>query len=100
LHVAAPILLGDENAEQELIFTDFNYQISNDSDVEEGTKHENQFENKDDEILLSGEWEADFSLEGREKHSANNKMAKWPLDLLIVSSLEMPLYFDSELANF
>ncbi|CAG8608871.1 7515_t:CDS:2 [Cetraspora pellucida] len=58
--------------------------------------HENQFENKDDKILLSSEWDADFSLGGREKHPANNETAKWSLDLFFVSSLEMPLYFDSE----
>ncbi|CAG8816058.1 9212_t:CDS:1, partial [Cetraspora pellucida] len=37
LHVAAPILLGDENVEQELVITDLDYQVSDDDDVEEGT---------------------------------------------------------------
>ena len=63
-------------------------------------EHEHQFENKDDEILLSSEWDSDFSLGGREKHPADDEMAKWPLDSLFVSSLEMPLYFNSELTNF
>ncbi|CAG8854417.1 12244_t:CDS:1, partial [Gigaspora margarita] len=63
-------------------------------------KHEHQFENKDDEILLSSEWDSDFSLEGREKHPADDETAKWPLDSLFVFSLEMPLYFDSEITNF
>ncbi|CAG8572003.1 17776_t:CDS:2 [Cetraspora pellucida] len=120
LHVAAPILLGNENVEQELVVTDLDYQVSDNDDVEEGTatrshnqknrsleenedlvgERENKFENKDNEILLLSEWDADFSLGGREKHPADDERAKWPLDLLIVSSLEMPLYFDSELTNF
>ncbi|CAG8797237.1 7387_t:CDS:2 [Cetraspora pellucida] len=101
LHVAAPILLGDENVEQELVITDLDYQVSDDNDVEEVTairshnqknrsleenedlvaeeeqrwenlinewievgERENKFKNKDDEILLLSEWDADFSLGG------------------------------------
>ncbi|CAG8581825.1 17268_t:CDS:2, partial [Dentiscutata heterogama] len=53
----APILSDEEANKQELVFTDLDYQI-------ELGDRENQFENKDNEILLSSEWNTDFSLEG------------------------------------
>ncbi|CAG8705028.1 8455_t:CDS:1, partial [Cetraspora pellucida] len=52
LNVAASILLGDENAEQELIFTDFDYQISDDSDVEEKTSTKSQNQSLENENLV------------------------------------------------
>ncbi|CAG8528174.1 5917_t:CDS:2 [Scutellospora calospora] len=88
------LMKNDETPEQELIITDLDYQVSSDNEdnVEEETTtrsyRENQFENKDDKILLS------------KKHPADDETAKWPLDSLFVSSLEMPVYFNSELANF
>ncbi|CAG8850419.1 9430_t:CDS:1, partial [Gigaspora margarita] len=39
-------------------------------------EHKYQFKNKDDEILLSSEWNSDFSLKEQEKHPADNKTAK------------------------
>src|SRR3990170_5090105 len=39
--------------------------------------HENQFENHDDEIFLSEEWNSDFNLEGREVHPVDDETAKW-----------------------
>ncbi|CAG8843480.1 33126_t:CDS:2, partial [Racocetra persica] len=100
LHVAAPILLGDENVEQELVVTDLDYQVSDDENEDSAAEEEqrwenlinewiefgereNKFENQDDEILLSSEWDADFSLGGREKHPADDETAKWSLDSLI-----------------
>ncbi|CAG8820915.1 32336_t:CDS:1, partial [Gigaspora margarita] len=35
LHVAVPILLGDKGTEQKLVNTDSDYQVSNDSYIEE-----------------------------------------------------------------
>lgn len=60
---------------------------------------ENQFENQDDEILLTSDWDSDFSFGGRDKHPADDETAKWPLDSLFISSLEKPSYFDSELIS-
>ncbi|CAG8817349.1 1893_t:CDS:1, partial [Racocetra fulgida] len=54
---------------------------------------ENQFEDRDDEILMTSDWDTDFGLGGREKHPADDEEAKWPLDSLFISSLETPLYF-------
>ncbi|CAG8853472.1 623_t:CDS:2, partial [Gigaspora margarita] len=75
LHVVVPISSGDKGTEQELVNSDLEYQVSNNSyyieedkttrrqmKIEFG-KHEHQFENKDDEILLSSKWDSDFSLE-------------------------------------
>ncbi|CAG8760238.1 12501_t:CDS:1, partial [Ambispora leptoticha] len=42
------------------------------------------------------DWDTDFSLGGREKHPADDEIAKWSLNSLFISSLEMPVYFDSE----
>ncbi len=38
--------------------------------------YENQFENHDDKIFLSEEWNSDFNLGGHEVHSADNETAK------------------------
>ncbi len=38
--------------------------------------HKNQFENHDDKIFLSKEWNSDFNLGGHEVHSADNETAK------------------------
>ncbi|CAG8839183.1 968_t:CDS:2, partial [Gigaspora margarita] len=98
LHVAAPISSGDKGTEQELVNSDSDYQVSDDGYYVEKDKttrqtneslEENKYlgeeeqrlslksiKNKDDEILLSSEWDSDFSLEGRKKYSTDNKMAK------------------------
>ncbi|CAG8751652.1 13365_t:CDS:2, partial [Dentiscutata heterogama] len=89
-YIAAPILSDEEANKQELVIMDLDYQLGD---------RENQFENKDDEILLSSKWDTDFSLGGREKYSANDEMAKWSLESLFLPSLEMPLYFDLELTS-
>jgi hypothetical protein len=47
---------------------------------------ENHFENNDEEIFLSTEWNSDFNLAGREVHPADDKKAKWSLITLFESS--------------
>ncbi|CAG8687145.1 3219_t:CDS:2, partial [Cetraspora pellucida] len=101
LHVATPILSDDESIEEELIITDLDYQVSDDGNVEEETTTRSYNRTnqslKENENLVAEEKQ---SLGGREKHSADDETAKWPLELLFVFSLKMPQYFDSELINF
>ena len=57
---------------------------------------ENQFENNDEEIFLSSEWNSDFNLAGREVHPADDETAKWRLITLFESSLESPSFLGSD----
>jgi hypothetical protein len=53
---------------------------------------ENKFDDDDDEIFLSTEWDNDFSLGGREIHPADDNTAKWNLNTLFEPSLESPAF--------
>jgi len=57
---------------------------------------ENQFENNDEEIFLSSEWNSDFNLAGREVHPADDETAKWHLITLFESSLESSSFLGSD----
>ncbi|CAG8495801.1 3156_t:CDS:2 [Scutellospora calospora] len=97
-HIWAPISSDDKIVEQELTIIDSNYQVSDNEDkdnVEEATASSN--ENFEDENLITED--TDFGFGRREKHPADDESAKWSLDLLFISSLEKPLYFDSELTS-
>ncbi|CAG8482467.1 633_t:CDS:2 [Ambispora leptoticha] len=82
----ARVAIHDETVEHEPTTIGFDYQTNQNSE-----------ENED---LVTGEeqsdWDTDFSLGGREKHPADDETAKWSLDSLFISSLEMLVYFDSE----
>ena len=59
-------------------------------------EHENQFDNTDDAILLSSEWNTDFELSGRTIHPADDDSAKWLLESLFISNLESPTYLNTD----
>src|SRR6266516_3572490 len=57
-------------------------------------EHENQFDNTDDATFLSSEWDTNFELGGRTIHPADDDSAKWPLDLLFITNLELPNFLE------
>ncbi|CAG8729867.1 533_t:CDS:2, partial [Racocetra fulgida] len=105
-------ILSDGEIDEELTITDSNYQVSdneNENNVEKDAtarsiteevqswenlinewikfgNRKNQFEDRDDEILMTSDWDTEFE-------------AKWSLDSLFISSLETPLYFGSEFTS-
>ncbi|CAG8723526.1 11213_t:CDS:2 [Dentiscutata erythropus] len=69
--------------------------IYQDNEAETEKNHENQFENEEDYIFSSSEWNNDFSFAGCTIHPADNKNAKWPLDSLYILELEPSLFLDN-----
>ena len=57
---------------------------------------ENRFGDENDESFLSSEWNSDFNFAGRSVHPADDEIAKWSLTTLFESSLESPLFLDSD----
>ncbi|CAG8786795.1 18007_t:CDS:2, partial [Dentiscutata erythropus] len=119
LHIAAPISSDDESS-KELTISDLDYQVSDNesksnideaitgpSNIEkiapgsntESGEQESQSENQDDKILLASDWDMNFGFGKRNKHLADDETAKWPPDLLFISSLEAPSFFESELTS-
>ncbi|CAG8698118.1 16616_t:CDS:2 [Dentiscutata erythropus] len=91
LHIAAPI---PNNKDKELEPDgDELYQVKW---INLGIQ-ENQFDNQDDQIFISSEWDSDFNFANREVHPANDNSAKWSLETLFVSSLEAPSFLGSDL---
>ncbi|CAG8505634.1 14322_t:CDS:2 [Gigaspora margarita] len=58
---------------------------------------ENQFDNQDDQIFISSEWDSDFNFANHEVHPADDYLAKWSLETLFVFSLEAPSFLGSDL---
>ena len=58
---------------------------------------ENQFDNQDDQIFISSEWDSDFNFANHEVHPADDNLAKCSLETLFVSSLEAPSFLGSDL---
>ena len=58
--------------------------------------YENQFEDEEDYIFSSSEWDQDFSFAGRTVHPADDENAKWPLDSLCILDLEPPSFLGDD----
>ncbi|CAG8816383.1 12571_t:CDS:1, partial [Cetraspora pellucida] len=87
----------NKNFEDEYLVTEEEQQWENTiNEWIELEEYENQFEDQGNEILLTNNWNTDFGFGRREKHPVDDETAKWPLDSLFISSLEVPQYFDSE----
>ncbi|CAG8817908.1 19537_t:CDS:2 [Gigaspora margarita] len=110
LHIGSPIISNDRsessnknNNEVEVnnSYNDENYSdddlevlASEDEDFFEGER-ENQFDNIEDEDLLSAEFDDDFDLAGRNFYPADDINAKWTLESLMINNLETPLFLGS-----
>ncbi|CAG8530241.1 11559_t:CDS:2, partial [Diversispora eburnea] len=57
---------------------------------------ENKFDDENDQIFLSTEWNNDFNLGDREIHLADDDIAKWNLNILFESLLESPTFLGSD----
>jgi hypothetical protein len=57
---------------------------------------ENKFDDIDDQIFLSTEWDSDFNFGGREIHPADDNNAKWNLNTLLESTLDSPAFLGSD----
>ncbi|CAG8641312.1 23883_t:CDS:2 [Dentiscutata erythropus] len=57
---------------------------------------ENQFEDEDDYIFSSSEWDHNFSLAGYTIHPADDENAKWPLESLCIPDLEPPSFLGND----
>ncbi|CAG8568574.1 16392_t:CDS:2 [Cetraspora pellucida] len=101
LHIATPIVSDNEITEPKLNNEEDFYQVSDDDEknsandnediitYEEEQKwdqliqewinlgvQENQFEDQNDQIFMSSEWDYDFEIEDQEKHPADDTLAK------------------------
>ncbi|CAG8617920.1 1351_t:CDS:2, partial [Diversispora eburnea] len=57
---------------------------------------ENKFDDENDQIFLSTEWNSDFNLGGREIHPADDDTEKWNLNTLFELSLKSPAFLESD----
>ncbi|CAG8713922.1 3702_t:CDS:2, partial [Dentiscutata erythropus] len=103
---ASPIILNEgvelKNKDDHNVSSDKNEdnKTSNKEGVEiiykDNENRENQFEDEDDYIFSSSEWDHDFSLAGCTIHPADDKNAKWPLESLCISNLELPSFLGND----
>jgi len=95
IQVSDDDMISDKEADDEMeINNDSNDEQKWDQIIKEWIELGNQFENQDDAIFLSEEWNNDFNLGGHEIHPADDETAKWILSSLFESSLESPSFLN------